>query len=228
MAFWNTWFENRDEKTHAEVLKKDETYTFVLDISKYPYFSDSKAEPDPSVIKSIDEARREGKSSIRFRIRPILHGGFLRFTDNQRAWEELKVDISKLVLADKATEDQNEKKKDKLSSGDIKLQDFSHEVQAGEVRFDLLAERSGDATILITIWDEKGMIPLDHLSLSVRVIDEPAQVGGGSPASAGVLVAAGAAPSAAVGRQPAGDKPRSGRVARRFSMFPPIFRRQAP
>jgi len=181
MAFWNTWFENRDEKTRAEVLKKDETYTFVLDISKYPYFSDSKAEPDPSVIKSIDEARKQGKSSIRFRIRPILHGGFLRFTDNQRAWEELKVDISKLVQADKATEDNNEKKKDKLSSGEIKLQDFAHEVQAGEVRFDLLAERSGDATILITIWDEKGMIPLDHLSLSVRVIDDSTPTTGRRP-----------------------------------------------
>jgi len=191
MAFWNTWFENRDEKTRAEVLKKDKTYTFVLDISKYPYFSDSKAEPDPSVIKSIDEARKEGKSAIRLRIRPIFHGGFLHFTDNQRAWEELKVDIDKLVLADKAMEETNEKKKAGLSSGEIKLHDFAHEVQAGEVRFDVTAERAGNATILITIWDEKGMIPLDHLSLSVRVIDEPAQVGGQSPASAGVDMAAG-------------------------------------
>ena len=204
MAFWNTWFENRDEKTRAEVLKKDETYTFVLDISKYPYFSDSKAEPDTSVIKSIDEARKQGKSSIRFRIRPILHGGFLRFTDNQRAWEELKVDISKLVQADKATEDNNEKKKDKLSSGEIKLQDFAHEVQAGEVRFDLLAERSGDATILITIWDEKGMIPLDHLSLSVRVIDESTPTAGQGPAGGMVLQATDETPSAA-GRRPVSD-----------------------
>ena len=203
-AFWNTWFENRDEKTRVEVLEKDATYTFVLDISKYPYFSDSKAEPDPSVIKSIDEAHKQGKSSIRFRIRPILHGGFLRFTDNQRAWEELKVDISKLVLADKATEDNNEKKKDKLSSGEIKLQDFAHEVQAGEVRFDLLAERSGDATILITIWDEKGMIPLDHLSLSVRVIDESTPTTGQGPVSGRVLQATHATPSAA-GRRTVSD-----------------------
>ncbi|HOD36823.1 MAG TPA: HEAT repeat domain-containing protein [Syntrophales bacterium] len=205
IAFWNTWFENRDEKSRAEVLKKDKTYTFVLDISKYPYFRDSKAEPDPSVIKSIDEARKEGKSSIRFRIRPIFHGGFLRFTDNQRAWEELKVDIDRLVLADKATEENNEKKKVGLSSGEIKLQDFAHEVQAGEVRFDVTAERAGNATILITIWDEKGMIPLDHLSMSVRVIDEPVQAGGRSPAGAGVFTAPDAAPSAAAGGRPVSD-----------------------
>ena len=171
VAFWNTWFENRDEKTRVEVLKKDATYSFVLDISKYAYFSDSSAEPAPSIMEAVEKVRKES-STIRFRIRPILYGDFLRFTDNQRAWKELKVDINKLVLADKAVEDNIRKEKDKLSSGEIKVHNFAHEMQAGEVRFDLLAERSGDATILITIWDEKGMIPLDHLTLSVRVIDE--------------------------------------------------------
>ena len=170
-AFWNTWFENRDEKTRMQELKKDATYSFVLDISKYAYFSDSSAEADSSITEAIEEARKKNKTTIRFRIRPILHGDILRFTDNQRPWEELKVDINKLVKADKNVEDSNEKKRDQWSSGEIKLRDFAQEVQAGEVRFDLLAERSGDATILITIWDEKGMIPLDHLSVSVRVTD---------------------------------------------------------
>jgi hypothetical protein len=154
-----------------EELKKDATYSFVLDISKYAYFSDSSAEADSSITEAIEEARKKNKTTIRFMIRPILHGDILRFTDNQRPWEELKVDINKLVKADKNVEDSNEKKRDQWSSGEIKLRDFAQEVQAGEVRFDLLAERSGDATILITIWDEKGMIPLDHLSVSVRVTD---------------------------------------------------------
>jgi len=38
----------------------------------------------------------------------------------------------------------------------MKLCDFAHEVQAGEVRFEVLAERAGDATISISIWDLSG------------------------------------------------------------------------
>jgi hypothetical protein len=171
VAFWNTWFENGDEKTRVEVLKKDTTYSFVLDISKYAYFSDSfSVETDLS--KLIEDARKRDKTTIRLRIRPFLPGEFFRFAFNQRPEAELAVNINKLSKLDKDVEDINEKKKEQLSSGEIKLRDFAQEVQAGEVRFDLVAERSGDATILITLWDEKGRIPLEHLSVPVRVIDE--------------------------------------------------------
>ena len=183
MAFWNTWFENQDKKTRVEELKKDATYSFVLDISKYAYFSDdSSVRADSFTTDLIEKARKEGKTTIRLRIRAFLPGDVLRFTDdNQHPWKELKVDINKLIKANKNVEDDNEKKKEKLSLGQIKLSDFAQKVQAGEVKFDLLAERAGDATIFITIWDEKGMIPLDHLSVSVHVMDENTPAGSQKP-----------------------------------------------
>jgi hypothetical protein len=173
-AFWNTWFEDRDDKSRVEELRKDEVFSFVLDISRFPYFRKYAAEVGPSIQGVFDKARAQGITTIRFRIRPILHGDFLRFTDNQRAWEELKVNLNKLVKADSAVEEKIGKKWDEFRASKIKVNAFASEVQAGEVRFDLLAERSGDARITITIWDEKGMIPLDHLSVSVRVIDDNA------------------------------------------------------
>jgi hypothetical protein len=184
VAFWNTWFEREDQKTRVDILQKDEKYSFVLDICKYAYFSDSSSvQVDLSLKSLIEEARMRNKTTIRFRIRPYLPGDFFRFGYNEPTEAELKVDINKLVKLTKDVEDINEEKKNNLASGKINLRDFAKEVQAGEVRFNLIAERSGEATILLIIWDEKGIIPLAHLSVCVQITDGNSPVGKQIPVS---------------------------------------------
>jgi tetratricopeptide (TPR) repeat protein len=179
IAFWNTWLENLANGNRVEELETGNIYSFVLDISRFSYFEKYSASVDPSVQKVVSDALERGDKKIRFTIRPILHGDTIRFADNQPTSLALNVDLGRLAKpTDQAADKRIEQEKEKL-----KLCDFAHEVQAGEVRFDLLAERSGDATIFITIWDDTGKIPLDHMSVSVQVIDATTPVNKRRPVS---------------------------------------------
>lgn len=182
VAFWNTWFENRDD-ARVEVLETGKIYSFVLDISRFQYFKDYTTVVDPSVQGAIKAALDRGEKKIRFTVRPILHGDFLRFPPNQPSSMLMEAELSKL------TKPQNKNADNKMRlmnldflNGNIELRDFAHTVQAGEVRFNVQARIPGDATISVSFWDESGMIPLDHLTMSVRVIDPgAAQMRGGPP-----------------------------------------------
>jgi len=182
IEFWNTWFENLANGNRVEELETGNIYSFVLDISRFSYFEKYSASVDPSVQKVVSDALERGDTKIRFTIRPILHGNTLRFTDKQPTSLALDVDLAKLLEpTDQAADEKMEGKKNEVLSGRMKLCDFAHEVQAGEVRFEVLAERAGDATISISIWDLSGMIPLDHLTLPVRVRDKKSPAAGSGP-----------------------------------------------
>ena len=171
VAYWNTWFENRND-ARVEVLETGKIYSFVLDISRFQYFKDYAAVVDPSVQGAIKAALERGEKKIRFTIRPILHGDLLRFAPNQPSSMLMEAEISKL------TKPQNKNADNKMRlmnldflNGNIELRDFARAVQAGEVRFNVQTRKPGDTTISVSFWDESGLIPLDHLTLPVRVID---------------------------------------------------------
>ena len=170
-ACWNTWFENQANDQRAVVLTKGELYTFVLDLSRFAYFKDYAATVGPSVQEAIKVALQRGDKRIRFTIRPILHGDFFRFADNQPASLPLDAELTKLKEPAGAAQEAMQRKLDKFLAGKSQLRDFAKDVQAGEVRFALVAEREGDATISISIWDKTGKIPLDHLTLAVQIIN---------------------------------------------------------
>jgi tetratricopeptide (TPR) repeat protein len=200
-AFWNTWFENWENGKRAkelktgkrvEELKTGNKYFIVLDISRLSYFKDYAVAVGSRVQGAIEEARSHREPTIQFTIRPILHGNLLRLTDNHPTSITLNVDIKKLLKPkDSSSNEEIEQKEDDWKAGKIELYDFASVVQAGEVAFEVLAKKPGDATISVSIWDKSGMIPLDHLTLSVRVIDEKAKRMERDPASQTVPLKAG-------------------------------------
>jgi hypothetical protein len=193
-AFWNTWIENQANGKRVEELKTGtgNIYSIVLDISRFSYFKDYAVTVGSSVDNAIIEAHKRGDTKIRFTIRPILHGKLLRFTDNHPTSLPLDVDITKLLKPkDNSSKEEIKLKQDKFLSGEIKLRDFSREEQAGEVTFKVEAKKPGDATISVSIWDSSGLIPLDHLTLFVRVTDKKAGGMKRSPASQTVPLKAG-------------------------------------
>lgn len=51
------------------------------------------------------------------------------------------------------------------------MQKFAKSVNAGRVSFKLIAKKSGCATIALSIWDETGTVPLDHLLHTIEIAD---------------------------------------------------------
>jgi hypothetical protein len=169
-AFWNGWFER--DGTHAKELKEGNAYSFVLDLSRYAYIPKQAARPDQPMREAILSAFEEGRKTIEFVIRPILHGGLLRFAENQPADERLEVDIAKLLEPkDGSTEGWMQSRYDEFRKGRIPLPEFARQVQAGKVTFRLVAQQAGCGWISVSIWDEIGLIPLDHINQTVKIGD---------------------------------------------------------
>jgi len=170
-AFWNTWFEDVNKEKRVTVLEAKKSYTFALDISRFSYFEDSSECVDPSIRNRISDARERKDTKIQFTIRPILQK-VLSFVGKQDQSPVLTVEINKLVRQkDPSVEKKYSSQCDKIRRGLSEPRPFSKEVGAGKVEFQVRADEPGDATISISVWDESGMIPLDHLTLSVQVID---------------------------------------------------------
>jgi hypothetical protein len=192
IAFWNTWFENQANGNRVEELESGKSYSFVLDISRFSYFEKYAAIVGPSVQKAVSDAFEHHDKKVWFTIRPILHGDLLGLAKSQLPSEVLEIDIDKLVKPkDKSVEEKINLKYDDFLKGKLKLRDFSREEHAGQVTFKMQANRPGDATISVSIWDERGMIPLDHLTVSVRVKGKGSQVARPRPARNTVPLRAG-------------------------------------
>jgi tetratricopeptide (TPR) repeat protein len=182
-AFWNTWFENQANGKRSEVLETGNVYDCVLDLSRFAYFTDSSAAVSPSIQEKIDKALKRGETKAWFKIRPILHGDFLRFDDNQAPCLKFEVDLNKLRKPSGPAGKEMEIKHKKFRSDGVQLRELTSLVQAGAVKFAVVAQNSGKAVISLSIWDRTGMIPLDHLKLQVQVIKSGAEGTSQDPAS---------------------------------------------
>lgn len=175
-VLWNSWFEDIDDGSYVEILKPTNEYYFVLDISRFSYFKDYEAVVDPSIQKLIKETLEHGKTKIRLVIRPILHGDVLRSAENQdgsKILEKvLEIDINKLVKPkDEGVEKKIQSMHEDYKANKLPLRKFAEKVQAGEVRFKMRVDNPGDVALSISIWDQSGMIPLDHLTMSIQASD---------------------------------------------------------
>jgi hypothetical protein len=176
-ALWNAWFEDV-KGSYVEVLKPSNDYFFTLDVSRFSYFKDYEAVVDLSARKLIDEALASGKTEINFVIRPVLLGDadVVRFTENQgrsRVLEKrLKIDIKKLFKEkDESGETKLKSMHKEWTANKLILHQFASLVQAGEVKFGMKVDKPGDAELSVSIWDQSGMIPLDHLIVAIQVPD---------------------------------------------------------
>lgn len=161
---WNIWFE-RDGK-YEQVLSAGKSYSLILDLSRYQYIIGQGTELDTAVKESIKQAGEAGARHIKFVIRVILHGGILSLAGSGGASQVLDVSLDKLQGADPGTAAL-------LDPLDLKssLPEFARKVQAGHVKFDLVAQRQGCGGISVSIWNETGQVPLDHIIQPVTVSD---------------------------------------------------------
>lgn len=159
---WNAWFERGG--VSVNVLKPNARYELIVDLSLYRYFGELSARVGRLVSDRINDEKMQ--PSLRLKVRGFSLDGKLYLTDVE---QELEVTLSRLFDPPPDSEDQLV---DRYLAGSISVGEFAHGVQAGEARFVLVTRETGCAAVALSIWDETGLFPLDHLVISVPVAEK--------------------------------------------------------
>ncbi len=171
---WNSWTVGPGSKDAAVLdVDPDLTYEFVLDLSPFDYrrlriASVAPAGVGPVLNDKIKTLRERDIDELRLKIRPLVLGTELEIIDPQPSGYELKLDLTKLTPTSQAQRSAAALR-DRVLGGAATLDDFAHFVQAGEIRFQVAANRPGCANIALSVWDRRGLVPYDHLVRTVPV-----------------------------------------------------------
>ncbi|MEN8689993.1 MAG: hypothetical protein AB1Z20_07785, partial [Desulfobacterales bacterium] len=169
-GYWNSWFHKSGKV--ADVLQKNRRYTLTLDLAAYAYrIEDGEAvgstAADASLQQFLKDRAKERETSVKLIIRPVLLGKNLEFPlDVTNPDKSMEIILERLNPS-RNREDAYKKFKDKKMT----LGDFADLTHAGRVSFDVVARHSGCATVALSIWNESGIIPLDHLLHTIEIAD---------------------------------------------------------
>ncbi|MFM0489692.1 hypothetical protein [Paraburkholderia graminis] len=161
---WNAWFDTEDG-TPTNVLKQKVSYQFVLDLGRKGYPGAMHDQADRGLIDFLEEAAHSQKS-IRLIVRPVLIGGNL--TPIQGSDFGAKTLVVDLRRADALNSDQKvvDDAQKKGTPPDVVSQTLS---LASSLKWQVSADVPGCAQIGISIWDARGLTPLDYLAVTVPV-----------------------------------------------------------
>lgn len=178
-ASWNAWFERAGRL--ANVLQAGARYELVLDLSRYRYLDQLSAPVGPEVAWKIKESR--DMESVRFVVRPFSLDDKLRLEATEGVLD------TKLARLSNQVENEAQLYRSFVDGGTGELHKFAHSVQAGEVHFGIQSGDAGCAAIALSVWDETGSFPLDHLIMNVPVAaaGKPAPACGSTGESRAVL-----------------------------------------
>lgn len=184
-VFWNSWMEESDGLPVSD-LAVDQAYRFIIDLSRYQYILKGSAAASTALGSEIKKARLMNRKKITLTVRPILAGSALEWRPDARSEYYLEVDVEKLAPP---TNEQLERDliewTDHLS-GQKKLNDISELFRAAHLSIPMLAKNNGCAHVALSIWDEAGTRPLDHVVHTVSVGEKDAcGIGVQSTVSAG-------------------------------------------
>jgi len=176
---WNAWFERGGQP--VDVLYAKKSYELALDLSLYRYFAQLSAGAGPQVSRSLMDSR--GLKSVRFKVRAFSLDGKLRLNNT-----ESELDAKMARLFGPPADDEQERVR-QYQERSLSLADFARGVQAGEVRFGVVVLATGCAAVALSVWDETGLSPLDHLVVSVPVAtpDKPVPTCGSADAARAVV-----------------------------------------
>ena len=171
-AYWNTWFEYLDDPA-PRVLTAGNTYTFTADISPFEYIKLRKLETlqsttaDPQLKVALADPKI---SQITFQVRPILaEGAGLSFASlEQSNTIPMPTILERIRYPDLS-------QANRYVAGTASLRDLSEKASAGSVRFKVRTDKAGCAAVVLAVFGEDGLVPLDHLVRRVAIIAKPGE-----------------------------------------------------
>jgi hypothetical protein len=174
--YWNSWFQMEGPKIVDElVVDEFITYTLVIDLSAYNYedlfknisISLGSAAVDNGFNKLLDNLIDRGIPSVKFIVRPIVIGDNIKLSDSEEISKPFEINLKKLRNPPKV--------RDLLGTDNLLNKNkeayfkFAKQVQAGVMQLKIKANSSGCGAIALSIWNENGDVPLDHLIRIVKV-----------------------------------------------------------
>jgi hypothetical protein len=171
VAAWRTWLEDDQGKVdEAEVGRE---YDLNLALSRRT--ARSLVDAGPDLKAAIDAAIREGKKVLPLSIRPVaLTGGLQLMTANIQV--PFKVQLKRLETRSEDEEEKeqdarNEKQDESLSERMI-AELFDAAVLSVRVKINLGVPC---AQVLFSVWDEKGIVPVDMLVATISISQDGAR-----------------------------------------------------
>jgi len=163
---WNNWLQ-RDNKIVEEVnFDKTVHHDLILDISLYNYNSllDKRIASqgtDQRFVKFLDEHKNENNTELKVRFFSI--DGLIELSNGEANTKPMEVKIDSLKHSDQLDQ-LNDFQKRKIS-----LKELSDQISAGQVSFKFEPKDTGCATVILSIWDRNGTVPLDYLIKQIPI-----------------------------------------------------------
>ena len=172
-VYWNTFFTRSGEKDAKLNAKSNASYTLVLDLSAYNYSqiratNAAGTEVSPAVQRYLAIAPQE---PVELRIRPVAVTPQILIDD--APVKSMKIERRKLLRPQNRGATAENRLIASFRSGRMQVADFSNEIAAGQVTFQVRlkdATPAGCAVIAFTIWDIHNN-PIDHLLQTVAIAD---------------------------------------------------------
>ncbi|MDE5454136.1 hypothetical protein GWE18_15005 [Bradyrhizobium sp. CSA112] len=172
-VYWNTFFTRGTEKDAKLNAKSNASYTLVLDLSAYNYSqiratNAAGTEISPAVQRYLESAPQEPVELI---IRPVTVTSQILIDEPRE--KSMQINRRKLIRSQNRSAKVEHQLIANFRSGKMQVADFSNEVAAGHVTFQVRlkdATTAGCAVIAFTIWDIRNN-PIDHLVQTVPIAD---------------------------------------------------------
>ena len=175
---WNSWLEVLGAGGEpVERLERGGRYEFRVDLAPLAYrlagvFS---AQAGPGLVEELERALAAGKTVITAQVRPVLVGRSVRLLGDRvqaevwrrGAWAAVPGDG--MVPMDIRLANLTADRDDPPPMSGSGWREAADLARAGGLRFPVEAVEPGCAAITLSIWDESGRLPLDHVVHTVAV-----------------------------------------------------------
>jgi len=183
--YWNVWFEDGTQVVPLSDIATDRTYNLVLDLSAYS-FGDvlsalaASGETDKRVVEYVTKAQ----GTVKIRLRPIVTGAM--WTEIEHRDVLLEIDRARFGPVSEDEDKLNRRFQDQ----EIDLRSFADQVRAAKVVATGLVPippntpltlpvktgpNPGCGLVAFSVWDESGIVPLDHLAFTIQVGKQSAE-----------------------------------------------------
>ncbi len=168
-VFWNSWMERYGSPVSD--LAAGQAYDFTVDLSRYRYVLEHSAAASVAVGTEIKKARDLKLKKIKLIARPILSGSALAWGAGANPEYPLEVDVDKLAPPTKEQLDRDLVTWTDYLDGRMTLSQISELFRGARLSIPMVAKGKGCAQVALSIWDEAGIRPLDHVVYTVSVAE---------------------------------------------------------
>jgi len=161
--YWNLWARPADGESVVTHLDLNNRYTFSLDLSRIPYVLERPVHVDPGLDRKLQESSYKTATLV---IRPTFIDDALSLAEPPSS-QRMEIEIDQLKSAPK-----DELRANELLRDPSKLTlTLAKSVRAGFYEINLIPKRSGCASIALSIWNDAGIYPLDHVIATFYISD---------------------------------------------------------